>query len=427
MEFSIMQYNALAQRLVSSKILPYVKPRHVLKLKHRAEMLKTELSRWNTDIMCIVEADCLDRIYGPWFQENGYDFCYATRPNKTDCALIAWKKDKFELVSGASLCFDDLADAVQQYMESGGASQFDGQPEHEEDSVQAHFCKNNVAAMVALRGKGDDSDKGLIVGSTHLYFNPALANVKLSQAQMLKEALGYFGNKHSYPVVLCSDLNSQPTGVAYSVLTFPANPVYSTSHKVSAGWARPLYFFEDENTAYPVNEFNPSNEDRQNWLEHLQQLLHVGTEKSLLVSRDTAECWNHKVFDAMKEASSVREVPWSFTSAYKFAAENNKWLDSPEGYGSNVDSTTQEPEATTWTADFSGCIDYIFFRQASQSSSRDDHCEHYSPVLKLLGCQPLPTRDEACADADCLALPNGSHPSDHLPLVAKFSLENSTE
>lgn len=354
-----------------------------------------------------------------------YEFCYAKRPNKTDCAIIAWKKDKFELINGASLCYDDLADAAKQYVENAAEIK-DGDPGDDIGDVEDTFRKNNVAAMVALRAKNSDSDAGVVVGSTHLYFNPAMANVKLSQAQMLKEAIGYFALKHKFPVVLCSDLNSQPTGVAYSVLISPTDPMCDASETMPVGWAKSLHYQRaDTDESELVQEFVPSEEDYDHWLKHLQKVLHVGTKQSLLVRRDASDCWDHKLFTKTKEGDRKTE-PWAFKSSYLEAARNSRWIedDSGELLCSNINHETLEPEATTFTAEFSGCIDYIFYRGNVPSSAGEKapNATDSSPHLSLIGCWPLPTKEEACAGHQSLALPNSTHPSDHLPLTAKFSL-----
>eukprot|EP00743_Colponemidia_sp_Colp-15_P002813 GILK01003044.1.p1 GENE.GILK01003044.1~~GILK01003044.1.p1 ORF type:complete len:126 (-),score=6.55 GILK01003044.1:221-598(-) len=64
---------------------------------------------------------------------------------------------------------------------------------------------------------------------------------------------------------------------------------------------------------------------------------------------------------------------------------------------------TIEPDFTNYTHNFKGCIDYIFFH---------DDARH----LQLLRVVPI-DRDRYQDP-----LPNASHPSDHVPLVAHFDL-----
>jgi hypothetical protein len=61
-----------------------------------------------------------------------------------------------------------------------------------------------------------------------------------------------------------------------------------------------------------------------------------------------------------------------------------------------------EPPYTTFTASFTGCIDYIF---------------HDSTIV-VSSLLPIPILGESC-----LGLPSAQHPSDHLPLMIDFEFD----
>src|SRR5690348_8919677 len=88
----VLQYNVLAQRYCSERLLPYVRPA-ARKWPHRRENFKRFIAKTNPDLISLQECDFFD-WWGAALKQLGYACCYQIRPGKNEGLLLAWRIER---------------------------------------------------------------------------------------------------------------------------------------------------------------------------------------------------------------------------------------------------------------------------------------------------------------------------------------------
>ena len=76
--------------------------------------------------------------------------------------------------------------------------------------------RDNVGLVVRLKPvKSSKYNTRLVIGNTHLLFNPRRGDIKLAQLQLLlatmdRMAYNFYFHKRYYPTILCGDMNAEP-------------------------------------------------------------------------------------------------------------------------------------------------------------------------------------------------------------------------
>lgn len=208
-EFSAATWNVLADAYTHPSTYHYVAD-GVLEWERRAPRIRRELARLDSDVLMLQEVDRIGDAMGvaSWLDGAGYDFEYMRRPaGKADGCVVAWRRSKFERLpmpgDGAGplrVSLDDLAGMA---------------------SLRKHserYTKNNVAVCVALvpvAGGGGGGARPLLVASVHLYWNPAHADVKLRQTDLVVRRIedavrGDWAGRPRPAVLIGGDMNSKP-------------------------------------------------------------------------------------------------------------------------------------------------------------------------------------------------------------------------
>lgn len=86
--------------------------------------------------------------------------------------------------------------------------------------------RENVAIIAKFRAISDPN-QSLVVGTTHLLYNPRRQDIRLAQVQVLLaelDRLAFLGKRENgtpiyAPTILCGDLNLQPYTAPYVLLT----------------------------------------------------------------------------------------------------------------------------------------------------------------------------------------------------------------
>ena len=158
--------------------------------------------------------------------ERGYDGVYKSRTqltkSKRDGCGLFFKRDKFELLARRDIEYNDIA-----WGRPVGYVHPEGSPEPTEAPVEADggvnkYIRDCVGVLALLRSK-TATDGYVMVASTHLYWDPAHADVKLAQARRLLGEVELFlaSNspiKRSVPVVTAGDFNSVPGSEVHSAM-----------------------------------------------------------------------------------------------------------------------------------------------------------------------------------------------------------------
>jgi uncharacterized protein with PIN domain len=125
---------------------------------------------------------------------------YYQRPTRKDGCAIAFKPDKFELLTVDRVCCDDsiVADSLYEYQK---------------------YEKHNVGLSLRLRTRA--TGKEFVVCTCHVHWNPALPDVKVSQALYLLQRLKLFRDGEETPVIFTGDFNTLREDVVYKGITHP--------------------------------------------------------------------------------------------------------------------------------------------------------------------------------------------------------------
>ncbi|KZV77045.1 Endonuclease/exonuclease/phosphatase [Peniophora sp. CONT] len=203
-----MTWNLLAQCLVRRKLFP---TSDCLKGGQRLAMTYEELLAPRADIICLQETDRLEKLL-PVLDKAGYDHSYASGPRKKHGCCIAWRRNAFSKVDSKVLYYDD----------EPGLS----------------FRTRNIAHIVALRRV--DSEDGIVVATTHLFWHPAYIYERSRQAALLQRTTRAFRATHgpSWPAIIAGDFNFAPHEAAYALML--RQPL-SSAHRAKLAGSRVVH------------------------------------------------------------------------------------------------------------------------------------------------------------------------------------------
>ena len=154
-------------------------------------MTYEELLAPRADVICLQETDRLEKLL-PVLDKAGYDHSYASGPRKKHGCCIAWRRSAFSKAASKVLYYDD----------EPGLS----------------FRTRNIAHIVALRRA--DSEEGVIVATTHLFWHPAYIYERSRQTALLQRATRAFRAIHgpNWPAIIAGDFNFAPHEAAYALM-----------------------------------------------------------------------------------------------------------------------------------------------------------------------------------------------------------------
>lgn len=130
---------------------------------------------------------------------------------------------------------------------------------HEKDP---RFGLNNIAQIMALKFK--DSDQGIVVANTHLYYHPKWHYIRLLQCAYLLKELQSFEPK--YPFIACGDFNTCPDNIPYIFLVKREESL-KYLHDITN-----IYFEVEDKKAELEHRLKVVNELLQSNLPHLQSV-----------------------------------------------------------------------------------------------------------------------------------------------------------
>ncbi|KAE8877193.1 hypothetical protein PF005_g13479 [Phytophthora fragariae] len=211
-----------------------------------------------------------------------------------------------------------------------------------------------------------------VVANTHLLFNPHRGEIKLAQLNMLLEHLTSLRQEHNLmlPVLLSGDFNLAPHSPLYHFL--------SSGELDASGLSR--YDLSGQNLSKHAEKKTIRTNENDRARHHGNGTAH-GKFNAAKARRD-----DFRVF----KANTVYSHELDFASAY---------AQSPN------DKCTGEPKFTIFHNGSRGAVDYIWFTRGSL------HCHG---VVEMIPAGLLFVNKE---------LPTMEHSSDHLSLVANFSLQ----
>ena len=214
----VVSFNTLAQVYCKSDFFPWA-PKAVTRWKNRFTALCDYLDATKFDIAALQEVDNFNTQWLPYAKKNKYGSHYVQRTQATnakkDGSCVLWRDAAFELVSTRALEYNALADAIPVSDDAEGAEGTEADP-------AKRYIRDCVANLTLLRQKSDGAE--VLVACTHIYWDPACADVKLAQTKMLLEVAEQFRaerqelTKKKVHFICAGDFNSMPTSDVYQAL-----------------------------------------------------------------------------------------------------------------------------------------------------------------------------------------------------------------
>lgn len=209
--FRICTYNVLAQCYVKSEWFSWTKPKSLLKWKTRREHLRRRLrddELGKVDVFCLQEVDEFENEWKEFIEnELNMGVFYKRRTqksnNKKDGSLVCWNKEKFELLDTLGVEFNEVTKTLDLDIK---------EVEGFEEEKKREYERDCVAACVMLLHKA--SNVPITCVSTHLYWDPAKAFVKLKQAEYLREEIERWSQTKGN-ILIGGDFNSLATSDVY--------------------------------------------------------------------------------------------------------------------------------------------------------------------------------------------------------------------
>ncbi|EFJ20730.1 hypothetical protein SELMODRAFT_108336, partial [Selaginella moellendorffii] len=230
--FRVVSYNILAQVVyVKSSLFPH-SPSLCLKWKTRSEQVLSRLLSLDADLLCLQELDEFESFYKPLLESKGYSSIYVQRSGKKrDGCGIIYKAKCFSTITTSRLMKPQPEErrnpSVYIHTRRCIVSDFSVPEEENNRDVsdpRVRFRRNCVGIFSAFRFNHAPSNI-VVIANTHLYWDPALQDVKLAQAKYLLAKLLQFEKEisqefNSNPVVLVAgDFNSTPGDRVYNYIT----------------------------------------------------------------------------------------------------------------------------------------------------------------------------------------------------------------
>lgn len=197
--FSIMSYNTLAESNIVDTDRYKHTPKWALPFEYRLENMIKEIEMYNPDIICLQEVDHDDK-FASKLESKGYHSEFHCRGGRyADGCQILYKYKKFSLIDSEKLRFNRI---IEEY-----------------NVPKKDFKRSNIAQVMVFKVEGFNFP--LLIGNTHLYWDPSSEHVKLAQAHYLMHNIDRIKSKHKsdFSIVLCGDFNSIPNSRVYELIT----------------------------------------------------------------------------------------------------------------------------------------------------------------------------------------------------------------
>ncbi|XP_067680490.1 protein angel homolog 2-like isoform X1 [Haliotis asinina] len=443
LEFSVMSYNVLAQRLLEDHGYLYREAdTQILQWKYRRERLLEEITSHAPDVMCLqeVQEDHYHDFFKPQLENLGYRGVYMKRTgDKCDGCATFYKQDKFSLgkTTPVEYCRGGLLD------------------------------RDNIALILELVPH-DNVYQGrvgkLCVANTHLLFNPRRGDIKLGQLMVLMAELDKCAFNSSSdqtsqmnysPVLLCGDFNSEPhsdlykfisrgylqyKGLIARFLSGQKDGRHGRDIRLKKDFFCPSFGITDQCQYQKVLHTRSSGMASLTEKKDPCQSLSASTGgNNLSHPPDNTSCPSppstqaHQ--DVRGQSSGVNLSPmgtsYGFSSSpsdFSFYSMGSGRLWHELNFVSSYQHTIarlnhQWDEVTTQHSAGSCTVDFIFYNvlhKEVKTRNNKIHTRHVNEgPLKLLRRYGLMSQAEI---SDLGGLPNPLCPSDHVPLISTFLL-----
>ncbi|XP_054844765.1 protein angel homolog 2 isoform X2 [Eublepharis macularius] len=380
-DFTVMSYNILSQDLLEDNSHLYKHCRHqILSWNYRFPNILSDIKQLDADVLCLqeVQEDHYGAEIKPSLEALGYHCEYKMRTGrKPDGCAICFKTSKFSLLSSNPVEFFRRNIPL--------------------------LDRDNVGLVVLLQPRFHcKATAAICVANTHLLYNPRRGDIKLTQLAMLLAEITNLAIQEDgrfCPLVLCGDFNSVPHSPLYNFLregklNYEGLPIGKVSGQEQSHKGKRIL-------SIPI------------WPQSLgisQDCMYEEQQKQREKEREREET-KETTLEASEEIMIVAQrLPTYLHHSFQLSSAYSHYL-----------SDSGVPEVTTCHSRGAVTVDYIFYSAARDDMSQQPEAEHiFDGGLKLLGRLSLVTEKDLWL---VNGLPNETSSSDHLPLLAKFRLE----
>jgi CCR4-NOT transcription complex subunit 6 len=358
----VLSWNILCEKAATPQQYGYT-PSGALSWDFRKENILQEIQSQDTDFVCLQEVDMetFKEFLSMKLAYNGYKGAFFQRPrHKTmsekdakavDGCATFWKHDKYILLDKQVI---DIANIAINRPDMKNQS----------DIFNRVMPRDHIAVVALFENRLTGSR--LIIANTHLFWDPAYADVKLIQIAIVLENVNKLTEKYArWPP--CKDKKTYALTDENAEPESPPDPPQEPAPSMEYS----------SNTQVPLlvcGDFNSTPDST------IYQLLSTGS-----VSKDISELKDFQYGNFTRDGIAH---PFALRSAY-----------------SNLDKTPEALPFTNYTPGYRGVIDHIWYSTNTLENT------------SLLG----PVDPEYMKRVP--GFPNYHFPSDHLVMLAEFSIK----
>lgn len=193
--FKLVSYNVLSQTLLCQHDHLYKLCQSInLSWPDRGYRILKKILSCKADIICLqeIEEQHLESFFSPSLKQSGYDYLYKQKTGmRLDGCAIFYKPERFHLRAHNSVEFN-------------------------RKHLNKLLDKDNVGIIASFEPKCQIPNSRLVIGNTHLIYNPKAHMIRLAQMQLFIKELDQMSRNENldsridkyHPTILCGDLNS---------------------------------------------------------------------------------------------------------------------------------------------------------------------------------------------------------------------------
>jgi RNA exonuclease NGL2 len=398
LKLKIMTYNMLAQALIRRKLFPTSGA--ALKWGPRSQALLAEMHYYRPHVMCLQELDYIqyNLFWKAQFGAMGYDSKFHRLGIKNHGVAIVYDRSVFVCTHLLHVSFDKV----------------------DTGAVAPSCITNNVALLASLefkpRAAASTTKRGIIVGTTHLFWHPFGTYERTRQTYIILQKLKEFqqllqsiNEGSDWVSFLAGDFNSQPFDTPYLSLT--SKPVKYEGRGVTVLGCSMSYEYSEARKTVTLAE-TPEDAEAVAAADPAAQPKDPVPDTFVLSDEQ------RNTVHAMEELHNAidRRAISLYSVGYRHVHPENAGLDNDR----------HEPFFSNWAHAWRGLLDYIFvvtpwdqqYDCTKVDSVADVAANQGVRLLKLLR---LPHPDEMGPEPSGQPR-TGQYPSDHLCLMAEVEL-----
>lgn len=356
--FKVFSFNILANNSCTTRAYGYA-PAETLSWDYRKEKILQEIEAQDADFVCLqeIEKEAFEDYFCAKLAYSGYKGVFWSRSR----AKTMSEKDK-KTVDGCATFYKSSKYILldKQGVEFGNTAINRPDAKGQTDIFNRIMSRDHIGLLTFFENR--QSGSRLIIGNTHIFWDPKYADVKLIQVALLMSAIGKAADRYAkWPA--CTDKKT-----------------YALAD-------------EDGETVAEAPEYAPSKE-------------YSKTQLPLIICSDLNSTVESGVYELLSKGSVRPDHPE--IKGFKYGDFTKHGIDHPFQLRSAYTNIEKTPDAipfTNYTGTFRGVIDHIWYSTNALEN-----------VALLGGIDPEYMKKVP-------GFPNYHFPSDHMSLMAEFVIK----